>query len=468
MRFAQSLMILLTSALVAPSCPAIAAKIELPKIQTDCKTDAQARRPIFAEYFGNSSNKSGSGGRVDFEQENQKNQIKDRISKLIYAKQWDEALAEIQKQSEPIQSELFSRLSYELAESGEINRASRLVITQFPRRSRERARGIGAIAARLLKSNRKPEAIALLKTVPQDSEYLDEATTPVAIAFAIIGQLEGFREIARLFPNSDAQSQIWLGIGELQLELEMSKRFVALIDDPKVRSRTQEKMANRWMSASGKDAVNGWILANEIEDCMIRSRFFVEVADRITRGASNDHIQEKGAILDQVEGLLNAINEDKLGDRKALAEFRLSLVQYNIRVGRKSQATKLLERMTEDQKQFQFYADRAEILLEIANQYRTLKKDSSAIRSLDLAVVAAQTVVKNREESVQKLSNGSSAIARWHWQTLDQIAEKYRSLKQPQKATAIDRILNKPALKKRPLPLFTIPASVPSTNSPSR
>ncbi|KAM3102805.1 hypothetical protein ACKFKF_03565 [Phormidesmis sp. 146-12] len=475
MRFVngRSQIVLLAALMAFPLHPAIGApqnvketvrRVELPKIQTNCKTEFQPREPILLYGFGNGSS-SDNGGRIDFKQEQQ---IKERIWKLIYSKQWDEALVEIQKQPRRIQLEMFPQLLSGLVWADEGDRASRLVIAQFPRQTYERAQGVGTIAKALIRRDQLPKAIAVLKTVPQDSKYLDETTTPVAIALVKTNQLEKLREVTALFPSRDAQAKIWLAIADrISFEPLLSKQIAAMIEDRKLRSQTLRKIAMKWLYASGQEALKGWVVANEIEDCVIRSKFFLEIADRITDSPSKDHSREKSETLTQIEALLNGIDESKLGDRRALAQLRLSLAQFNFRAGRTTQATKLLQQVTEDQKRFQFYADRAEILLEIAQQYEKFQKVPSAVQTLDLAVVAVQTAFSKKENSVEGLPSSSTLpIVEWRDRTLSEIAMRYRSLKQPQKAAAIDRMFPKARF---PLPMMQLPQifTVPAAKPPS-
>lgn len=118
------------------------------------------------------------------------------------------------------------------------------------------------------------------------------------------------------------------------------------------------------------------------------------------------------------------------------------MVESNFRADRKVQGTELLEYITRNQKQFKFHADRAEILIKIAAHYQQLKDASHAVQALDLAVVATQAVFRNRENSIAESFDGKSKLLQWRDQTWRRIAEKYRSLKQFQKATAIERMLN--------------------------
>ncbi|KAM3096474.1 hypothetical protein ACKFKG_10730 [Phormidesmis sp. 146-35] len=469
----RSQIVLLAALMAFPLHPAIGApqnvketlrRIELPKIQTDCKTESQSRKPILLYGFGNDVGSSGRNPN-DFEQEQQ---TKQRIWKLIYSKQWDEARVEIQKQPKRFRLEMFPQLLSALVSADESDRASRLVIAQFPRQTYERAQGVGTIAKALISQDQLPKAIAVLKTVPQDSGYLSSATTPAAIALVETGQLEKLREVAALFPSQNAQAKIWLAIGEqISFEPPLAKQIATMIEDRKLRSQTLQKIAMKWLYASGKDALKGWIVANEIEDCMIRSKYFLEIADLIANSPSNDHSQEKGETLNQVETLLNAIDEAKLGDRRALAQLRLSLAQFNFRAGRTAQATKLLQQVTQDQKRFQFYADRAEVLLEVAQQYQKFQKVPSAVQALDLAVVAIQTAFDKKENSVEGLpSSNTLPIVEWRDRTLREIAMKYRSLKQPQKAAAIDQMFPKNRIR---LPLMQVPRNfkVPPATVPA-
>lgn len=289
----------------------IAAETELSVIQTRCKTYFQARQPIFVNDPGGLGN--GPGLEIPFN--TQERQAIHEISGLIDAKKWDESLDRIQKQSQRIRLEMFPQLLRGLIRADELNRATQLVITLFSPQSYERSQGIGMIASELIMRNQLSDAIALLKTISQTPFNITEATNPVLLALIATKQPEKFQSIAKLFPK--AQTSIWLGVGGLPIEPQVFRQLTGMIDDSKLRSYAQEKTALYWFSRDGKERINGWIIANQIDDCMIRARALLRFAERITDSLSSESMQEKSKTLDHISELLNVVDEAKLGDRRA-------------------------------------------------------------------------------------------------------------------------------------------------------
>lgn len=396
--------VLVSTALLiaAASCPVLAE--QLPKIQTDCKTDFQARQPIYLGAYGTNNSDSPS----NFEQEQQ---IKQAISKLIGANQWDEALTEIEKlSSDRFRDEMRLELVEALSRAKESDRALRLVVKLFPQRtSYERAKGVGMVAAAMVANKQFPQALEALKFLPADAQNASSAVTPVVYRILVQDvertdstpassqDIEQIRQVVSLFRGSEIQLRLWRSIGEkVNLVPAIALQLADLSPDAISRTTLLEEAAQLWFRNSGSNVLQyGGEIANRIESCVVRSRTFLELADRITSGNQFDN-PAKFQLLNQVEALINAIDQEKLGDRQVAARLRLTLAELNFKLDRTAQALKLVDRVVNDQKKFQFHADRAELLAAIAPYYYHLKQPTAAIRTLELAETAAQTAYLKR------------------------------------------------------------------------
>lgn len=449
MRYARSLMILVSSMLLIPAYSAHSAEIELPKIGSTCRPNRSLSLPIPAppsELFLVPSLRGGA--------------IYDRktLETLIAARQWDQALVEFQDLPEWGQSEMLRPLLIALVKANEVQRASQFLVQQYPARSKMRAEGMGTIAAELTKRDRFESAIEVLKTVPQDSEYQQNAVIPVIEILTARNQIGKIADLIPLFPNEDARSSFWYATARrIAFQPEQAKQLAGLIENSDLRSSVIERMANFWLRRDGNAALNGWKIATEIEDCASRLTFFLNAFDRLKQsGLKPSNVARS---LDELEALLNA--RDASSSYKRLDQ-RLTLARLNLEQGRKAQAEKLITQVTQAMKA-EFPSSRATLLVELAKQYRQLGKTTIALQMLDSAVITANEAMKPQTTRV----NGMTVPMlippiEWKEELLRDIAKQYRSLNQPQKASAIERTIPKqpryalPEIK--PIPSVPLPA----------
>ncbi len=460
MRF--SLAVLPTISLVAfATCPVLARKIELPKVQVDCKTYAQKREPINLL-----STESLLPPELRSEQEFQ---IKQPIWQLLAQKRWDEAQAEIEKISYPrLRNQMRFELVQSLSNSAQTNRALPLVVKFFPaKQSYDRARAIGAVAVGMVKSGQFSQVVEALRYLPNDAKNADSAIVPVIEAIltqddseprmnsepqagrtsVTSEQLAQIQEVVSVFPNPAVQDEIWHSIGEtVKLEPAIALQVAGLIRNQTLRSEMLERVAKRWFSSYGYSlgddvaVQKGGEIANQIESCVVRSSAFLGLAAQVISSREFNR-SEQFQLLDQVEALINVIDQDQLGDRPVAAKLRLKLVELNAQADRNSQSLKLLKRVTDDQKKFRFNVDRAAMLSTIAQHYYDLKEPTAAIQALDLAVIAIQTASAKKENASAPITRDGKLERNL---LLTNIRYLYERLNQPAKAATIKRMLSSP------------------------
>jgi hypothetical protein len=376
-----------------------------------------------------------------------------KIMALIDAKQWDQALLEFQQGSTWVQDQTMQLLLTGLIRSNQTARASRFVIDQFPPQSQKRAQGMGMIARELTYRNQFPDAIALVSSLPQNSDYLSTAVVPLVGALTATNQTGKISEVMALFPKPDQQWSLWIDIStEVPVEPAQAKEIAATIQQNSyLRSQVLTNMATYWVPTSRRGLLKAWNIANQIEDCTMRTETFLEVV-RGLKEASDLNVSkaQTGQAMDRLETLITTIDDPRLKYRGNPSHFRLLLASLNIQHGRKAEGIKLLEQVTQDLKQSDSAAFRAATLIKLATQYQSIENKLVAVRMLDAAVTETHAAYKqDTTPSPHRLPPLRSPAA-WRDSTLEQIAERYRSLQQPQKAAAIERTLPK-------RPRFTIP-----------
>jgi hypothetical protein len=447
---------------------AIAAEVRFPQIKTECKTYFQARQPINRDF---SVEGSFDGPRSLSEEEEAK--IRSSLSDLFRAKQWDAALVEIEKISP---SQLRDQVSIELIESmsqaKEMDRALRLLLQIFPEKtSHEQAKGIGIVAKHMALNDQFPHALETLKLLSDnDKWHLTIGVVPIirvilvpteaSPQLATSEQLKKIRSVVELFPKASQREDIWKSIGEvIPLLPEVAQQISGLTSDPNLKLSMLESSAKLWFKSylyssygtGGTQLKYGAEIANSIDNCVVRSRVFLELPNQIFYGEGLPYqfedFSRKFAILaksyrmlDQIESLLNAIDQDQIGDRRIVLSQKLALVELNTKFGRSNRSLELLAQLMNEQKQLQFNADRAEILLEIAPYYEKLNRRRTAIQVLEAAEVAIQLAYDKNEDAFSGDGRqGESRIQSWREQTLDSIGYQYRDLNQLKKVTELKR-----------------------------
>lgn len=397
-------------------------------------------------------------------------QIQQLIENLLSQKNWDKAKLEIEKISySEFRDEMRFKLVKSLSKAKELDRALKLVMELFPQKqSREQAKGIGIVASELVLEGQFTQALEVLKLSSHDASSAAVAVLPVVsvvlnqersqqlfIPSATPEQLEKLRIVVSLFPGSNYQEKVWHSIGEsISLEPRLATKVTELIQDEVLRSTTLDRFAEQWIDRNLTDRFSGlrtlgqnWQAANQIRDCVARSRVFLDIAsflvllsDFLVPSYYQPGQSETAHMLDQLEALINAIDEDKLGDRRISAQLRLKLVQVNIDAKREAQSVKLLERVTNDQKKFQYAVDRADFLLVIADYYRFLRKPAATVRALEVATDAVQTAYSKPQQAVE--NSDLFQVKAWREQSLYSIMDQYESLNLPAKAAKIRQMLN--------------------------
>jgi hypothetical protein len=451
MRDVRSLMFLVSSMLLLPAHSAHSTEIKISNIKSTCNLE---RVSILLPFPLEPELPSASlvfRGVEDMRQ----------LEKLIATKQWDAALEEFRNASEGVKLDMLRPLMVALVKANEVQRASRFLIQQFPARSEIRVKGIGTIAAELTARNQFQSAIELLKTIPQTSEYFADATIPVIEILAKTNQMQAIAQVMALFPDDEARSsflyRVTRRIGFLP---EQVKQVAGITEDAGLRPTLIARMANFWLNQDGEAILNGWKIANEIEDCSVRLNFFVDAFDRLKTANLNLSDAQKARSLNQLEALLNA--RDAASSYKRLDQ-RVALARLNIEHGRKAQGIQLLQQVTELLKQEQSYYSRAATLVEVAKQYTLLGNKTVAVQLLDAAVIAADASAKPQNKIVDGLSLPMILPPKeMRDDLLRQIAKAYRSLNQSQKASAIEK-----RIPKRPLYVLPRIAPAPSLSIPS-
>ncbi|MCU0550602.1 MAG: hypothetical protein MUC48_14730 [Leptolyngbya sp. Prado105] len=439
-------MVLVSSILLIPAYSAHSAEIELPKIESTCKTErisALLVPPIAPEL---ALPNLGLPRVEDFRQ----------LESLIAAKQWEAAFTEFQNSSEWVQSDMLRPLLIALVQANEVQRASRFLIQQFPAQSEMRAKGVGAIAAELTKRNQFQSAIESLKTIPQNSEYLSDAVIPVVEILATTNQIAAIAQLMPLFSNDDARLSFWYSATrKVAFQPEQAKQFAAMIEDAELRSHLIARMANFWLRKEGEAVLNGWKIANAIEDCSPRLSFFLDAFDRL----KTTNLNPSARSLNELEALLNA--RDAASSYRRLDQ-RVSVARLNIEQGRKAQGARLLKQVTDLLKQEESYYSRGLTLLDVAKQYQQLGDKKIAIQILDAAVISADASAKPQSKVVNGISMPMLLPpTEMRDELLREIAKQYRSLNQPQKASAIEKRIPK-RLRLSPPEIYQIPAPIPS------
>lgn len=442
--------------------PAIATKLELPKIQTDCKTYTQVREKIYlpSPFPG--------AAPVLYPSPSEATRTQDTIENLLRQKRWNEAKLEIEKLSYPqFRDEMRLKFIKLVSEAQEIDHALKLVMELFPRKqSPEQAQGIGIISSVLILDGQLDQALEVLKSSSHDASSAAIAVLPVIrvilnqertqqlfLPSANPDQLEKIRTVIALFPGSTYQEKVWDSIGKnIALEPRIANKIAELIQDQALRSRTLDRFTEQWIDHNLSDRFGGlgtlgqnWQAANRIQDCVIRSRAFLDIANFLVLlpDFSVPSYQldqsEKAQMLDQLEALINAIDEEQIGDRRISALFRLKLVQINATEKRETQSMRLLERVTRDQRRFQYSVDRVDFLLAIAGYYRFLGKTTAAVRTLEMALSTIQSAYFKKDQSFE--DNNSFDIEKWREEKLFDILYQYESLRLPDRAAKIRQML---------------------------
>lgn len=463
----QSWLFVLTAIWFVPSSirPAYSAEIQLPMVRTSCTTDSHRllapmplRLPPTAVY-------------VRSEQVAQARKLKT----LIAARQWEQALQEFQKGSSWVQDETARSLFVGLVRANETARASRFVIEQFPPQSRQRARGIGAIAAELTGRNQLNDAIALLKKLPQTSEYLSDAVIPVVDTLAATHQIQTIPQVMTLFPVTEKWT-IWTDVANAVLfEPAQAKAVAGMIEGEYLRSLTLKNMATKWLSENRREVVKAWTIANDIEDCSIRIEVLVNAFEQLNASNLNVSNSQKAKALDQIEALIAVLRDPNLNYQSDLINYQVSLAGLNIRSGRKAHGLKLLNNVQQGLKQFDSDTYRAETLIKLATQYQSIGDNRTAIQMLDNAAIAVRDAYNPKPRtSGQFILPPLVPTPYWREEKLYKIAERYRSLNQIRKAEAIERTLPQRAkitlpshFKQRANPVRRVqPSQVPSLKVP--
>ncbi len=467
----SSIVSLSTILLVATTTQSvIAAEIQFPQIKTECKTYFQARRPIdLDQYMYNPGDRDSWNKLTDEE----RRKIKQSLSDLFQSKQWDTALAEIEKISPSrFRDEVSIELVESMSQAKDMDRALQLLLQIFPEKtSHQQAKGIGIVAKYMALNNQFPQALEALNLLSDnDKSYAGAAVVPVIKEIltpaqrtknnpATPEQLDKIRSIVALFPKASHQETIWRSVGEyVYLVPEVAQQFSGLTSDSNLKQLVLREASQLWFnpnfqpdfsgyySLNLNDAVRfeyGTEIANSIDNCIVRSRVFLELADRVGRDQDFSRqftVSAKSRMLDQIESLLGAIDRDAIGDRRIILSQKLALVELNTKFGRNHRSLELLAQLIDEQKQLQFNADRAEILLEIAPYYEKLNRRQTAIQVLEAAEVAIQLAyVKNEDAFSSDRRQGESNVEVWRERTLDSLAYAYRDLKQPKKVAELKR-----------------------------
>jgi hypothetical protein len=439
---------------------AIAAEVRFPQIKTECKTYFQARKPINLDF--SIAGKSNGSPLLSDEEEQQ---IRSSLSDLFHAKQWDTALVEIEKlPPSQFRNEVSIELIESMSQAKEMDRALKLLLRIFPEKtSYEQARGIGIIAKHMALNDQFPQALETLNLLSDnDKWHLTIGVIPIISVILIPAeaspqlatseQLKKIRSVVELFPKASQQESIWESIGEdIPLLPGVVQQFSGLTSDPNLKLLMLEHSAKRWFKSypysyyeSARSQLQyGSEIANSIDNCIVRSRVFLELADRVGRGQDFSRqftVSAKSRMLDQIESLLGAIDRDAIGDRRIVLSQKLALVELNAQFGRNYRSLELLAQLIDEQKQLQFNADRAEILLEIAPYYEKLNRRQTAIQVLEAAEVAIQLAyLKNEDAFSGDGRQGESNVEVWRERTLDSLGYAYRDLKQPKKVAELKR-----------------------------
>jgi hypothetical protein len=434
----QFWLIVLATILLVPSDIRLAqsAEINLPKIQANCKIDAQRLLPSKPLSLPLSA--------VLAEPERAAQSTK-KIAALIKAKQVDQAFLEFQRESSWVQDQTIGPLLVALVQSNGTADASQFVMAKFPPQSKQRAQGIGTIARELIKRNQFADAIALLKNLPQTSEYLSVALTPLVEALTSTHQIKKIPQVMSLFPVSNEQWTVWADIGnQIPFEPQQAQEVAGMIEGTYLRSLTLKNMATYWLSANRRNFPNAWHIANEIEDCSTRTEAFLEIFEGLMVSKLAVSHTQRAQALDQLEALVSRLDDPKLKYHDNPIPFRLSLATLNVENGREPQMIKLLERVTQDLKKSDYAAFRAATLIKLATQYESIGNVPAAVQMLDSAVAESHAAYK-QETSPSYNGLPSLSPAQSRDDRLAKIAEMYRSLHQIQKARAIEQTLSSPS-----------------------
>jgi len=385
-----------------------------------------------------------------------------RIQALIETKQWDQALQEFQQGSEWVQDQTIRPLFVALVQSNQTTYAVQFVIEKFPPQSKYRAQGIGEIAAELTTRNQFPDAIALLKQVPQNSDYLSDAIVPIVGALTAMNQIKNIPQVMSLFPVSNEQWTVWTTIGkQVPFEPAQAKEVAGMIEGEYLRSLTLKNMTNYWLPASRRNVLKAWNIANEIEDCSTRVEVLLETFAAMKASSITVSSTQQAQALDQLEILITKLQNPNLNYQSDSIDFQLSLASLNIQSGRKAQGMKLIGQVQQALKQFDSPIYRAETLLKLATQHQSIGNNRIAVQMLDAAVTETHTANKPKpwlgdiRETPALVPDRS-----WTESMLKKIVERYRSLNQHQKADAIERTLPQQPSFMTPVPRTLFPTGV--------
>lgn len=425
----QSWLLVLTVIWFVPSSirSAYSAEVQPPKIQTSCKPVSRSSTlPVLPLQFP-------SAYRSTPEQVAQAK----KIQLLIQAKRWDPALQEFQKGSTWVQDETIRPLLTALVQANETVRASRFVLEQFSPQSRNRAKGIGAIASELTKRNQFSAAIALLKNLPKGSNYLSDAIIPIVGALTATNQINRIPEVMSPFPVENEKWSVWTGVArEVSFEPAQARAVAGMVKDGYLRSMMRSNMAERWVK--NRNLLNAWTIANEIEDCGYRADTFLSILQELKTSDLKLSDTQTAQALDQLEALIAAF-PDPENTFPNPTNLQLSLSKLNIQNGRKPQGIKLLERVAQDLKPSDSDLFRTVTLIEIASQYQSIGNRVIAVQMLDSAVTAIRAAYQSETTEPGQLPYKPSDS--WGEEQLTKIAQMYRSLNQIRKAEEIEQTL---------------------------
>jgi len=433
-----------------------AAETKLPPIETRCQLNLETSSLISIDQ---SSRASLLYTEVEsLEERRQLNQIQKRIA----AKEWEQAWRELQRASDWTQEQAIRPLLVAMFQANQGQRASQLLTQQFPANSYIRAKGVGMIAAELTQRDQFSSAIELLKTLKNKNTYPTVVALPVVKVLASTNQVGKILEVVALFPDPEMRRIVWSNIARsILFQPDQAKQVAALIENPEWRQEAVVRMSNYWFSEPN-GFLNGWAISNDIEDCEKRASHLLRVVRLGTQnlqdlnqlegvpGTNLSETQELQA-LDQLEAFLNAIakTSNRQSPQNAMVDTRLKLAELSIQNGRNVQGKRLLQQLMTTLEQDRRLSS-GWTLLQIAKQYQQLGDRSRAVQILDSAVLVADAEYKS---SLQLPLWTPQSAVQLRDDTLGEIARTYRSLNQPQKATAIEKTLSTRSRPTIPAPL---------------
>lgn len=216
---------------------------------------------------------------------------------------------------------------------------------------------------------------------------------PVVETLIAKNQIGKVAEVMAVFPAPETQWFLWQEIGNA-IAFEPAQAVTKLIQHPSasnLRSQVFRNMAEYWLSEKRRNPLKALNIASQIEDCLIRTTMLVNAMNKADSTLSKAQAVQT---LDQIEQLIARLYQSK-SDYQDAVNLKLSLAKLNLLQGRKEQGVKLLEQVTQDLKQTEFAAFRAEKLIEIAMRYQSIENESTAVWLLDAAVTETQTAYHN-------------------------------------------------------------------------